>query len=89
MDNDSLSPNETSQKTDEITQSRVKSKVVWVVIAGLIILGALITGIVFLARTDSLTTSHIRDIFIIVLALESLIIGAGGTAGSLDQPAAK
>ena len=76
MPNDSLSQNETSQITDEKTQSRVKSKVVWVVIAGLIILSALITGIVFLARTDSLTTSHIRDIFIIVLALESLIIGA-------------
>jgi hypothetical protein len=76
MADDSLSPNETSQTTEDETQSRVKSKVVWIVIAGLIILGALITGIVFLARTDSLTTSHIRDIFIIVLALESLIIGA-------------
>ena len=76
MANDSLSPNEKSKNTEDQTQSRVKSKVVWVVIAGLIILGALITGIVFLARTDSITTSHIRDIFIIVLALESLIIGA-------------
>ena len=76
MADDSLSPNETSQNTKDQTQNRVKSKVVWVVIAGLIILGAMITGIVFLARTDSLTTSHIRDIFIIVLALESFIIGA-------------
>ena len=46
------------------------------VIAGLIILGGLITGIVFLAKADTLTTSHIRDIFIIVMALESLIICA-------------
>jgi hypothetical protein len=76
MADDSLSPNTTSQTNEGQTRSRVKSKVGWVVIAGLIILGALITGIVFLARTDSLTTSHIRDIFIIVLALESLIIGA-------------
>jgi hypothetical protein len=76
MADDFLSPNETPNTSDDQTQSRVKSKVVWVVIAGLVILGALITGIVFLARTDSLTTSHIRDIFIIVLALESLIIGA-------------
>jgi hypothetical protein len=76
MADDSLSPNGTSQTNEDQTQSRVKSKMAWVVIAGLIILGALITGIVFLARSDSLTTSHIRDIFIIVLALESLIIGA-------------
>jgi hypothetical protein len=76
MKDDSLSSNEISKNTEDQTQSSVKSKVVWVVVAGLVILGALITGIVFLARTDSLTTSHIRDIFIIVLALESLVIGA-------------
>jgi hypothetical protein len=68
--------NRESSSPNEISQGGAKSKVVWVVIAGLIILGALITGIFFLAKTDTLTTSHIRDIFIIVLALESLIIGA-------------
>jgi len=76
MDRESDSPNETAQDTENQTKNGVKSKVLWVVIAGLIILGALITGIVFLAKSDTLTTSHIRDIFIIVLALESLIIGA-------------
>ena len=76
MDRESSSPSETVQDTKNQAQSGVKSKVLWVVIAGLIILGALITGIVFLAKSDTLTTSHIRDIFIIVLALESLIIGA-------------
>ena len=76
MDRESDSPNETAQATENQTKNGVKSKVLWVVIAGLIILGALITGIVFLAKSDTLTTSHIRDIFIIVLALESLIIGA-------------
>jgi len=76
MDRESSSPSENPQDIEKHAQSRVKSKVVWIVIAGLIILGALITGIVFLAKSDMLTTSHIRDIFIIVLALESLIIGA-------------
>jgi hypothetical protein len=65
-----------SLEVENQSHSGVKSKVIWVVIAGLIILGALITGIIFLVKADTLTTSHIRDIFIIVLALESLIIGA-------------
>jgi hypothetical protein len=76
MGRESSSPNNTSQEDENPTRNGVKSKVLWVVIAGLIILGILITGIVFLAKSDTLTTSHIRDIFIIVLALESLIIGA-------------
>lgn len=76
MADEYLSPNEASQDGKNQSKRGVRSKVVWVVIAGLIILGALITGVVFLSRTDTLTTSHIRDIFIIVLALESLIIGA-------------
>jgi hypothetical protein len=76
MGRESSSPNNTSQEDENPTRNGVKSTVLWVVIAGLIILGILITGIVFLAKSDTLTTSHIRDIFIIVLALESLIIGA-------------
>ena len=76
MDRESSSPGETPQGTENQAQSGVRSKVIWVVIAGLILLGVLITGIVFLANSAALTTSHIRDIFIIVLALESLIIGA-------------
>jgi len=76
MDQESSSPAEFNPEIDGQTQSGVKSKVIWVVIACLIILGALITGIFFLAKSDTITTSHIRDIFIIVLALESLIIGS-------------
>jgi NADH:ubiquinone oxidoreductase subunit K len=41
-----------------------------------IFLAAVIIGIVFLSRSDVETTGRIRDIFIIVLALESLLIGA-------------
>jgi NADH:ubiquinone oxidoreductase subunit K len=41
-----------------------------------IFLAAVIIGIVFLSRSDVETSGRIRDIFIIVLALESLLIGA-------------
>ena len=75
MDQESSSPTETNPEVEEQTKNGMKSKVIWAVLAGLIILAALITGIVFLAKSDTITTSHIRDIFIIVLALESLIIG--------------
>lgn len=75
MDQESSSPTETNPEVEEQTKNGVKSKMIWAVLAGLIILAALITGIVFLAKSDTITTSHIRDIFIIVLALESLIIG--------------
>jgi hypothetical protein len=65
-----------TEKQEPQTSSGVKSRMIWVVLAGLVILGALATGIVFLARSDVATTGHIRDIFIIVLALEALVIGA-------------
>jgi hypothetical protein len=58
------------------SENVMKSRMVWIVLAILVILGALITGVVFLARSDTATTGHIRDIFIIVLTLEALIIGA-------------
>lgn len=47
-----------------------------VILGGLIILAALVVGIIYLARADTTTTGKIRDIFIIVLAVESIIIGA-------------
>jgi hypothetical protein len=65
-----------SSENETQTKDGLKSKMIWVILAGLVILGALIIGVVLLARSDAITTSHIRDIFIIVLALESLIIGA-------------
>ncbi len=48
----------------------------WLFIALAVILLALfITGIVFLLRAEPGTTSQIRDVFIIVMALEAFIIG--------------
>jgi hypothetical protein len=52
-----------------------RSRLNWFTLVGVVILVALIIGIVFLARSDASTTSHVRDIFIIILVLESFIIG--------------
>ena len=52
-----------------------KSKVWIVALVAVLFVGLFITGLVLLIRSDVDTTSHWRDIFIIVMALESLIIG--------------
>jgi hypothetical protein len=63
--------NANTTKPASITRPRL----IWFTLTGVVVLAVLITGIVFLARSDATTTSHIRDIFIIILALESFIIG--------------
>ena len=45
-------------------------------IIAVLFLAAVVTGIVYLSGKDAETTGRVRDIFIIVLALESLLIGA-------------
>ena len=53
-----------------------------IVILGIIIVGILITGLVFLISpglTSIETVSRLRDIFIILMALESLLIGVALT----------
>jgi nitrate reductase gamma subunit len=44
-------------------------------ISGVVIIAALIAAIIFLFRAPLDTTAHIRDIFIIFMALESLVLG--------------
>ncbi len=51
------------------------SKLWWVIVLGVAILGLIVTGIVFLARAEGDTTGKVRDIFIILMALESIVIG--------------
>jgi hypothetical protein len=45
------------------------------IVAGVVLLAILVTGVVLLLRADLDTTGKIRDIFIIFMALEFLIIG--------------
>lgn len=48
----------------------------WIVILiAAIIVGLIVTAIFFLSKADISTTSRIRDIFIIFMAFESIIIG--------------
>lgn len=63
------------EDTDTIRQQR--TTVIGIVLGVVIILGILITSIVFLLlpSTEASTVSRIRDIFIILMAFESLLIG--------------
>lgn len=57
----------------ETTKS--KSKMWIIILCAVLILGLIVTGIFFLAQAGPTTTSQVRDIFIIFLTLESLVIG--------------
>jgi len=48
---------------------------VGIIIAAVVIVALLITGVVLLLRADNDTTARVRDVFIIFMALESLVIG--------------
>jgi hypothetical protein len=66
------------EKSASKDQNKQRLLVVGLVIFGIVILGLLITGIVFLVSpglTSIDTVSRLRDIFIILMALESLLIG--------------
>lgn len=52
-----------------------KRIIVVAAIIGVIVIAVLITAIIFLFQAPLDTTAHIRDIFIIFMALESLILG--------------
>ena len=56
----------------EASQSKA---LVWLVLVVILVLAGLAGGTIFLLRSDVSTTGHIRDIFIIFMALESFIIG--------------
>jgi NADH:ubiquinone oxidoreductase subunit K len=54
-----------------------RRKTMYILIAVVVVIvAALITGIIVLARSGPGVTGQVRDIFIIVMALESLVIGA-------------
>ena len=52
-----------------------KSSVMIIAVIMILLLAAVVAGIVLLAKAGPETTGQVRDIFIIVLALESLLIG--------------
>ena len=62
--------------TDQVKQARRQRWIMVGVIAGVIIVLAAIAATIYALTLNSATTSNIRDIFIIFMAFESLIIGA-------------
>lgn len=58
------------------TQGVKKSKTWLFILIAVVVLALLVTGIFFLSRAGAETTGQVRDIFIILIALESLVIGA-------------
>lgn len=68
-------PENHKDTTANLRQQR--TTMIMIVLGVVIILGLIITGIVFLLlpSTETVTVTRIRDVFIILMALESLIIG--------------
>lgn len=58
-------------------QSLISKRVlILIVVIGILLLAGMITGVIFLLRADAATAGKIRDIFIIFMAFESILIGA-------------
>jgi amino acid permease len=64
---------EPASKPMETPKSHTKA---WIIAIVVIIVALIALGIVLLATADNSTTTRVRDIFIIFMALESLVIGA-------------
>jgi amino acid permease len=63
------------ENTNPADQERKTKRIIAAVIVGAVILLAILGGLVYLLMQASTPTDRIRDVFIIVVALESLVIG--------------
>lgn len=63
------------ETTDTAPAWKERLPAIGAAVGGVLVLGGLVTAIVLLVRADAATTARIRDIFIIFMALESLLIG--------------
>ena len=59
---------------DEFVDKPSKPPIALIIVAVLVLV-AIIAGIVLLLRADNDTTGRVRDLFIILMALESIVIG--------------
>jgi NADH:ubiquinone oxidoreductase subunit K len=75
-DNQTNSSTSTASISEGQEGSKDRRRGIIIAIIAVIVLAAFITALVFLIRADPTTTGQIRDIFIILMALESLVIGA-------------
>lgn len=80
MENESQIPptrsieSQTESSTESESLRRQRMIVIWAVIGGLILLAVMVAAIIFLLN-PSTPTGKIRDIFIIFMALETLVLG--------------
>jgi hypothetical protein len=72
---DTSQPSTEKPPVDPAREAEQRRTIISISIVGIIILALLAVSVVFLLRTDIATTGRIRDIFIIFMALESLVIG--------------
>lgn len=66
---------QSSEIPSEMKGSNNKGKMIGIIIAIIVLLALIIFSLVSLFRADLETTSKVRDIFIIIMALESLLLG--------------
>jgi len=71
--NESLAA-QTGTETKELTPEQRRAVIIGVIIFALLVIGV-IASIIVLARLPGATVAHIRDIFIIFMALMSLLMG--------------
>jgi hypothetical protein len=71
--NSAIDPSLDDQETENSGKSSIRLWITILVVA--LIIGLIVTAIIFLSRANLSTTSHIRDIFIIFMAFESIVIG--------------
>ncbi len=64
-----------SPEEQAAAETRRRWMIVGIVAVALLVVAGIVAAVIFLSR-DSETTANIRDIFIIFMAFESLIIGA-------------
>jgi len=65
-----------TEAVQNVAETEPKSKPpIGLIIAGLVFFVLIIVGVVFLLRADNATTGRVRDVFIILMALESFVLG--------------
>ena len=68
------------QDLDQVYENHPKnktknSKLIWLIIVVILIIGLIVLAFISLFGADLETTSKVRDIFIIIMAFESLLLG--------------
>ncbi len=72
---DEIQTDSTSTEVNEQSETIKKSGSTWAIIVAVLFIGLIITGIIILSQQSQEVTGKVRDIFIILLAVEMFIIG--------------